>query len=142
MALPQFHVALIGAVREPQLVPEQIDLAVAPRTRHSVIDFLQQTFAQRTQVQWIDFFADLDVCFAPVNNLRQGFDLAQTREREMLLVDDAGREHIGAPMKFLREPAHPDLVAPAHGEQTDSLLAGLGYSIEEIAALRSDGAVK
>ena len=131
---------LLEALERPDLLP----LCELPPGdgQLPVIDFLQQTFAQRTQVQWIDFFADLDVCFAPVNNLRQGFDLAQTREREMLLVDDAGREHIGAPMKFLREPAHPDLVAPAHGEQTDSLLAGLGYSIEEIAALRSDGAVK
>ena len=39
------------------------------------------------------FCATLDVCFAPVNNLREGFDLPQVTHRQMRLVDERGWEH-------------------------------------------------
>jgi crotonobetainyl-CoA:carnitine CoA-transferase CaiB-like acyl-CoA transferase len=92
-----------------------------------VVDFLSATFRQRSQADWVDFFANLDVCFAPVNNLRQGLDLPQTRHREMCIEDDAGREHLGTPLKFSGEPASLNLSAPALGEHTERILTELEY---------------
>ena len=106
-----------------------------------VVAFLEQTFRSRTQREWIEFFDGLDVCFAPVNDLRQGFDLEQTRHRNMVLVDDDGREHIGVPTKFLREPGRVDYHAPALGEHTDALLRWLGYEADTIDAMRADGTI-
>jgi crotonobetainyl-CoA:carnitine CoA-transferase CaiB-like acyl-CoA transferase len=101
------------------------------------IEFLQETFRQRDQAQWVAFFSDLDVCFAPVNDLRTGFDLAQTRHREMCLTDPAGREHIGTPFKFENEPGQVNFHAPGYGEHTDQLLSQLGYDATQIRSLRS-----
>ncbi|NJN50431.1 MAG: CoA transferase [Gammaproteobacteria bacterium] len=103
-----------------------------------VVAFLESTFRQRTQAQWVEFMAGLDVCFAPVNDLRAGFDLEQTRLRKMVVTDDRGHEHIGTPFKFLREPGAIDFRAPAHGEHSAALLRELGYGDTEIAALLRD----
>ena len=43
------------------------------------------------------------------------------RARGMLLRDGAGRPHLGAPIRFAAEPAHPDLSVPALG-QHDAML--------------------
>ncbi len=106
-----------------------------------VVEFLSETFLTRTRAEWIEFFAPLDVCFAPVNDLRTGLDLAQTRHREMCLTDDSGREHLGTPLKFAAEPADIDFRAPAHGEHTRRILTELGYDDDGISALSGNGVV-
>ena len=109
--------------------------------QRSAMEFLRELFKTRTQAEWVQWFEPLDVCFAPVNDLRQGFDHPQTGIREMLLKDELGHEHIGVPIKFAREPAQPRFHAPAHGEHTDAILEELGYEASEIADLRDEGIV-
>lgn len=104
-----------------------------------VVEFLEATFRSRTRAEWEAFMADLDVCFAPVNDLRTGLDLPQTRAREMVLLDDSGKEHLGVPIKFRQEPAAPQLQSPDHGADTDALLERLGYDKAARARLRADG---
>lgn len=106
-----------------------------------VIEFLNTTFLKKTQAQWIAFFEPLDICFAPVNDLRTGLDLAQTRHREMCIEDDAGREHLGTPLKFSNEPAVIEFTAPEHGAQNASILTELGYTEAEVGTLRGQGVI-
>jgi len=106
-----------------------------------VVAFLNETFATRTKAEWVAFFSGLDVCFAPVNDLRTGLDLPQTRHREMCIEDAAGREHLGTPLKFSAEPAELNLRAPAHGEHTAAILSGLGYDAERIRELNARGVI-
>lgn len=106
-----------------------------------LVAFLEATFATRTQAEWVDGFAGLDVCFAPVNDLRTGLDLPQTRHRSMCVEDAAGKEHLGTPLKFSREPAHINFAAPALGEHNRSVLAELGYSESQADALRTAGVI-
>jgi alpha-methylacyl-CoA racemase len=47
---------------------------------------------------------------------------------------------LGAPVKLSRTPADPTRPAPAFGEHTDEVLAEVGYSAEEIAAMKESGA--
>ena len=106
-----------------------------------LVAFLEATFATRTQAEWVDGFAGLDVCFAPVNDLRTGLNLPQTRHRSMCVEDAAGKEHLGTPLKFSREPAHINFAAPALGEHNRSVLAELGYSESQADALRTAGVI-
>jgi crotonobetainyl-CoA:carnitine CoA-transferase CaiB-like acyl-CoA transferase len=106
-----------------------------------VIDFLEETFAARPRAHWEAFLAELDVCWAPVNDLRTGLDLEQVRTRGMVLVDEDGREYLGAPLKFAEEPPRPALRSPEQGGDTASVLAELGYDAAAVARLREGGVV-
>ena len=46
---------------------------------------------------------------------------------------------LGSPVRMSRTPADPTRPAPAFGEHTDEVLRDVGYSDEEIAALKEDG---
>ncbi len=106
-----------------------------------VMEFFEETFRSKTQAQWVAELGSLDLCFAPVNDLRTGLDLEQTRHREMVVLDDEGREHLGTALKFRHEPGQIRFHAPDLGEHTDDLLAELGMSELERARLREDGVI-
>ncbi len=91
-----------------------------------VIEFLRQTFKTRTRVQWVDYFAGMDVSFAPVNTLLEALDDPQVIARSMVMTDEMGHRHLGAPIKFADEPACPTLRIPSldeHGSEIRSFLA-------------------
>ena len=138
-AEPKFARNLLVALGRDDLVP----LCSLPpgEGQLPVVEYLDNTFRTKSQQAWIAFFENLDVCFAPVNDLRQGVDLPQTRHREMVLVDELGGEHLGIPVKFAREPGHVDFHAPAHGEHSRPLLEALGFSAADVSALVADGIV-
>jgi crotonobetainyl-CoA:carnitine CoA-transferase CaiB-like acyl-CoA transferase len=121
--------------------PDLIPLCALPPgpPQHPVRDFFVETFKAKTQAEWEDWFLGMDVCFAPVRNLRQGLDDPQLRAREMVLKDERGWEHIGVPVKYRDEPGQPNFALPAQGEHGPEILARLGYSDEEIARLKAAG---
>jgi crotonobetainyl-CoA:carnitine CoA-transferase CaiB-like acyl-CoA transferase len=83
--------------------------------------------------------ADKDVAFAPVNGLREGLDDPQVRAREMVVQDERGWEHIGLPIKYSDEPGRVDAVLPGRGEHSETILRGLGYSADELSAMKAKG---
>ncbi len=130
---------LLDALDRPDLVP-LCELPPGPG-QQPVVDFLTETFKGRSQSEWVAFMEGRDVCFAPVNDLRAGFDLEQTRVREMRLVESDGKEHIGTPFKFRDEPGAIRFRAPGHGEHVADVLRELGYGDAEIESLRADSIV-
>ncbi len=80
-----------------------------------LIDFLRETFATRTRAEWIEWFMDKDVAFAPVLNFREAFDAPNMAERG-LLVEVEGRHHIAPPIRFAGEaPWRPGKVPELGG---------------------------
>lgn len=106
-----------------------------------LIEFLRGTFLQKTRDEWVEWFKGRDIGFAPVKDLREAFDDPQVRARGMRLVDEAGHEHIGVPIRYASEPAEPHFHLPRLGADNERILARLGYSAEEIARLRAEGAI-
>jgi crotonobetainyl-CoA:carnitine CoA-transferase CaiB-like acyl-CoA transferase len=89
-----------------------------------VIAFLRETFRTRPLAEWVAWFEPLDVCFAPVNTLPEAFADPQVAARGAVLRDAEDRPHIAPVIRFLREPAQPDLAVPAMGQHTAELLPG------------------
>ena len=83
-----------------------------------LVDFLAETFRQRSQADWVAWFADLDVCFAPVKTLPEAFEDAQVQARMAVLTDAEGRRHVAPVVRFGQEPSQPNLREPALGEHT------------------------
>lgn len=106
-----------------------------------VIDYLRDLFRSRTQDEWSLWFEDVDVCWAPVRSLHEAMFDPATRERDMLLIDEDGLEHIGVPIRFASEPAQPNFHVPGFGEHSAGILRGLGYDDAAIEALQRDGVI-
>jgi crotonobetainyl-CoA:carnitine CoA-transferase CaiB-like acyl-CoA transferase len=131
----KFVRTLLGALGRPDLIA-LTERGPGPH-QQPLVDFLAQTFLARTQAEWIAWFADRDVCFAPVLDLREAFDQPQPRLRGMLLHDEAGREHLGLPIKFTA----PVLAAPRLGEHTHAVLAASGLAADTLARLVNSRAI-
>ena len=82
----------------------------------------------------------------PVNNVAQVMEDPQTAARQMIerVVHPRLGEIpvVGTPIKFSRMRAGARTAAPLHGQHTDEVLAGCGYSTAEIASLRERKVVR
>ncbi|MEM7255170.1 MAG: CaiB/BaiF CoA-transferase family protein [Pseudomonadota bacterium] len=106
-----------------------------------VRDFLQQTFLTKTLAEWDTWFADVDCAFAPVNDLLEAINDPQFAARDMVLEDERGWKHIGLPFKFREEPGAAQFAWPKLGEHSETVLADLGFTDEQIGAMRDNGVI-
>ncbi|MDW8480199.1 MAG: CaiB/BaiF CoA-transferase family protein [Xanthomonadales bacterium] len=133
----KFVVNLLRALNREDLAPLH---AAGPGPHQApLVAFLEETFASRTLAEWEAFLAPLDLCWAPVLDLREAFRQPQVEARSVLLRDEEGIPHIAPPIRFREEPAHPSFRLPALGEHNREVLARAGYGPEEIAALEAAG---
>lgn len=93
-----------------------LDLAKAEPgpSQQPLIDFFTALFKTKTRAEWEAFLEPVDLCWAPVRNLKDGFNDENSAVRAMLLRDGAGNPHIGPAIKFRQEPAEPSFALPAY----------------------------
>lgn len=93
------------------------------RGQAPLIAYFVETFGARTRTEWEDFLSKLDVCWAPVRTLKEGFEDAHTDARAMVLKGGDIR-HIGPAIKFRNDPAQPKLSLPGYGADNARLQRG------------------
>jgi crotonobetainyl-CoA:carnitine CoA-transferase CaiB-like acyl-CoA transferase len=132
-----FAVALLNKLGRPDL----ISLCETPPgpTQAPVKAFFETTFLANTQAHWVAWFEDLNIAFAPVNDLRQGADDPQARARQMIVEDSEGKEHIGIPIKFANEPGQINFAAPTLGQHNVELAQRAGFDAQEITRMLAEG---
>lgn len=120
-----------------------LPLAETPpgRTQEPLRAFLAATFKSKPRDAWLAWLEGKDVAYAPALDLREAFDDPNTAERGMLSRDERGSEIVGTPIKFVDEPAEIDPRTPALGADAEQILGTLGYTKQEIEALRGSGAI-
>jgi crotonobetainyl-CoA:carnitine CoA-transferase CaiB-like acyl-CoA transferase len=115
------HIALAGNERkfcENLLAalgrPDFVALAAGEPgpAQEPLIAFLVETFRSKTRAEWEALLEKIDLCWAPLCNLKDAFDAANTKARAMVLADAGGNRHIGPAVKFRDEPARPDFRLP------------------------------
>jgi crotonobetainyl-CoA:carnitine CoA-transferase CaiB-like acyl-CoA transferase len=117
---PKFIHNLLNAFGHPELA--ELCLRGPGPHQQPVMDFLAGEFLKKTLSEWQADLAKLDVCYGRVNTLPEACAHTVLIERGMMRRDEAGRRHVGPPIRFRHEPAKPTLREPALGEHTLSVL--------------------
>ncbi len=138
---PHFWANLCEVAGRPDMKPHEFDAS-----KHDEFsEHLARMFKTKTRDEWFAQLRDIDLCVAPVLDLDEALADEHNRARSMVVeVEDerAGRvQHVGIGPKFSATPGSVRTTAPAPGQHTDDVLASLGYSPDEAAALRQRGAI-
>ena len=97
----KFAVNLLTALDRPDLIVH----AERPAGEQGELTaFLRHSFARRTRDEWVDWFADLDVAFAPVLDFREALDQPHIQERG-LIVEADGAHHVAPAIRFPGSPS-------------------------------------
>jgi crotonobetainyl-CoA:carnitine CoA-transferase CaiB-like acyl-CoA transferase len=139
---PKFWAAWCHGVERHDLVEKQFD-EPGSETHAEV----ERIFLERTREEWREFASNHDCCLEPVLDLDEALDSELARAREMVVeLEQPGAvepvRQLGVPVKLSRTPGGPQGPGPPLGADTDDVLASLGYSEEEIAALKESGAAE
>jgi alpha-methylacyl-CoA racemase len=138
---PKFWQAWCRGVEREDLIERQFDPPGSDA--HAQV---AEIFNSRARAQWEQFARQHDCCLEPVLELDEVLASELVKEREMVVTLEqpgvpGGVRQLGLPVKLSRTPgAHNRLPGPALGEHTEEVLASVGYSPEEIAALLQSGA--
>lgn len=97
-------------------------------------------FKTRTRDEWCEILEGTDACFAPVLTFAEAPDHPHNVARNMYVEVDGFKQPGPAP-RFSRTPSAVQHGQHALGEDTAVVLQSIGYSAEQIAAMRDKGAV-
>ncbi len=114
--------------------------------REELIPIIAEKMLEKTSDEWLQQLDASKIPCGPINTLDKIFADPQVKEREMVVEvphPTAGMvKLVASPMKFSRTPCQIHRHPPLLGEHTEEVLSAvLGYSQEEIDALRREGAV-
>jgi alpha-methylacyl-CoA racemase len=136
---PKFWQAWCRGVGREDLIEKQFE-----RPGSEAHAEVERIFLARTRDEWHEFAEQHDCCLELVLDLDEALESELVRARRMVVeLDQPGTDGVrllGVPVKLSRTPGAPAGPGPALGEHTDEVLAGLGYSREEVAALKESGA--
>ena len=134
---PQFYVLLMQlAELPPEDFAEQNDASRWLELK----DKLAAIFLTKTQAQWCELMEGTDVCFAPVLNFMDAPKHPANVARDTYIEVDGMVQPAPAP-RFSRTPSAVQHGGHDPGQDTDAVLSAMGFGEQELAALKSSGAI-
>jgi crotonobetainyl-CoA:carnitine CoA-transferase CaiB-like acyl-CoA transferase len=111
----------------------------------ALYELLDGAFLSKTTAEWMVVLEAHDMICAPVQDYDALMIDPQALDNEYLLTIDhpiAGpTQVVGQPWKFSETPADVTRAAPELGQHTEEILLDLGYSWDDISALREAKAI-
>lgn len=139
---PWFFANLCKAIGREEYIANEFTKDKHPE----MIKAFSETFKTRDRDEWFEILTQTDICVGKVYDYEELENDPQLIHREMIVELDHPIEgkvkQVGIPMKLSETPGAIRSFPAALGEHTDEVLAGLGYSAEDIKRLRSEGAIK
>ena len=135
---PQFHAGFMAGIglADADDLPDQMDRDRWPEMKQRVGEII----ATRTLDEWMAVFGGTDACVTPVLTMGQTPSHPHAQARGSFFEFSGVTQPRPAP-RFNGTPSEPAGQSHPPGADTDALLAELGYSTGEVAALRTTGAV-
>jgi len=141
--------ALVAAVGRPDLArdPRFAKREARKQNRRALTDELEKALGERSCEEWQTVFTKIGVPAGCVLSVPQALALPQIEHRRLLKsfdeVPGVARSLKIARTGFKLSDGDPDVATPPPllGEHTDAVLASIGYSTEQIDALRKCGAI-
>jgi len=134
---PQFYALLkeLAGLSEEEF-GDQNDKAKWPAMKEK----LTAVFRQKTRDEWCELMEGTDVCFAPILSFKDAPKHPANVARNTYIEVDGLTQPAPAP-RFSRTPSGVEHATHALGEDTDAVLAAMGFGEQEIAGLREAGAI-
>lgn len=140
----RFFQDLVRVMDLPGLATDERFASFTARGRHrdEVLTQLGARFEERTTTEWLGLLRGV-VPIAPVRSMAEALHLDELTERGMLA--EYPDETFGR-VRSVGLPLHVDGFQPRYGpgpslgQDTDAILADLGYGAEDVARLRAEGA--
>ncbi|MCA0892437.1 CaiB/BaiF CoA transferase family protein [Microbulbifer agarilyticus] len=134
---PQFYAELVyRAGLDPDIYRTDTQYELAS-WKDSAAAF-SEVFRSKTQREWCELLEGTDACFAPVLTLEEAPTHPHNQARDAYVEVDGFKQPAPAP-RFSRTPSVVQHGQRRPGEDTEEVLATLGYSAEQISTLRAAG---
>ena len=129
------------------------DLAADKRFQHSagrvagraeLVATLSELFETRTTEAWLELLSEAGIPAAPINNIPTILADPHVRARQMVQTvagPEGPMQLLGPVARLSRTPAKIQSAPPALGADSEEVLRELGYSDEQIEALRASGVI-
>ena len=135
---PQFYALLLEKCGiDDDSFRQQTDQAAWPEKRRK----LEALFKTRTRGEWCELLEGTDVCFAPVLDLAEAPTHPHNKARDTFVDVEGVTQPAPAP-RFSRTQGEIQSPAALAGEHTEEVLAAWGHAEDEIAELRTAGAIQ
>ncbi len=143
----QQYQRLCEVLERPDLWADERFQTNAGRVEHrgELIPELEAALQTQPSEYWTQRLLAVKIPVAPVNSIPEILNDPHIQARGMVQTVEhptlGQLQMLGAPAKLSATPATMRKAPPTLGEDTQSVLAGLGYSGDDILALRRDGVV-
>jgi formyl-CoA transferase len=143
----QMYRRLCDALGVPQLVDDPRFKTPPDRSKNRAVltEELEKATRTKPSQHWVDVLNKAGVPCGPIFNVKEVFD--DPHVKHLKLATTVRHPRLGElevqnlPVTLSRTPGAVRTPAPDVGQHTDEILAELGYSKEEIAAIRQEGVV-
>ena len=106
---------------------------------------LGETLAKQARQEWLEAFNKEEIIYSPVNTLADVVEDPQAIDNEYIMEHDyPGHGQVkvaGVPVHFSKMPIKQCRPSPQVGEHTQEILQELGYTLDKIAELNSQGVI-
>lgn len=124
---------------------QYIEFQYDDELRAEIISSLQSEFMKKTLVEWDSILSDQDVCWAPVRTADEALRAPLFMQRDMIAKIAGGTtERLpipGNPIKLSDTPGTVHRNPPKFGQDTEVILAELGYDGEQIEQFKKNNVV-
>ena len=139
---PWFYANLCRSLNCEQYIGGQYQREKWPE----MFEHFARTFKTKTRDEWWEILTKADICVGRMLTVDELENDPQIRARNMIVeVETPSGEtvkQIGISVKLSDTPGSIRSLAPTLGQHTDSILADLGYTPQDIARWRADGAIR